>query len=253
MKIFEVTGSSIQNVKHAVELIKNDCQPFLSNNLSFLKQGKSLFRGISNVNKANDLFMSFDVWANKKRSPTHTPLALHFLADMYMEETFGHAYRSASCFVTTDSMMASRYGTVYGIFPIGDYDMLYSPSVGDFYEWYLTACADVDKFAFGNEEQFMNDTEKYGLKFNSINDIKLTMKEFKHGEIVDSTGEDKTSEFMNYLFYVVFPRLGYKVTKNINDSDGNECMLRCEKYYAVMGKASNNIEFLPLKNVIAKL
>jgi hypothetical protein len=35
MKIFEITGSSIQNVKHAVELIKNDCPPFLSNNLSF--------------------------------------------------------------------------------------------------------------------------------------------------------------------------------------------------------------------------
>lgn len=246
MKIFEITGSSIQNVKHAVELIKNDCQPFLSNNLTALKSGTTLFRGISKVNPVNDTFMTIDVWANKKRSPTHTPLALHFLADMYMEETFGHAYRTSSCFVSTDITMASRYGTVYGIFPIGDYDMLYSPNVGDFYEWYLSACADVDESIFGNEKQFITDTEKYGLKFNSINEIKPTMKEFKYGEIVDSTGQDKTSEFMNYLFYVVFPRLGYKVTKNIDDSNGNECMLRCEKYYAVM---CNNT----LKNVIAKL
>jgi len=233
MKIFEVIGSERQDNVNMVDLIKEHCQPYLKNNLSALKEGTDLYRGVSKVNPIVDTFMTVDVWTNKNRKPTHTPLPLHFLADMWMEETFGYAYRSSSCFASTDYLMASRYGSVYGIFPIGEYEMLYSPKVGDLYEWYLRACEYVDDTAFGDDEQFVKDTRKYGLQFESNEDTIYALKQFKYGEVNDSTGQDKFAEFNNYLFHIVFPRLGYRTTKYITDSNGNECMLRCKQYYAV--------------------
>lgn len=233
MKIFEVTGSERQDSNNMFELIKEHCQPFLSANLSTLKSGTNLYRGITKVNPTVDSFMTFDVWTNRTRKPTHTPLPLHFLADMWMEETFGYAYRSSSCFASTDYLMASRYGTVYSIFPIGEYELLYSPMIGDLYEWYLRACDYVDDQVFGYTDQFLKDTKKYGLQFEVTEDILPALQQFAHGDVIDASGQDKFAEFNNYLFHVIFPRLGYRTTKYIDDSDGNECMLRCKQYYAV--------------------
>jgi hypothetical protein len=257
MRIYRLLESDVKRsdfISNAVTLIKQDCQPFLTNNLSAMKSGGRLMRGISKIDPLTDAFITQKVWVNKTRRPTDTPLQFHFLIDMFMEETLGYAYRSSSCFASTSKAMAGSYGMAYTIFPIGDYDICYSPTVNDLFEWFQRVSDGIiDPTVFGNDSRFLKETAKYGLTFESVNDIATAFKLFRFGEIYDTTGKDKFAEFNNYLFNVVFPRLGYTQTKQIKETHGHECMIRCDQYYGILNQGNYEIGHHPVDEIIAAL
>ncbi|MBD3352319.1 MAG: hypothetical protein GF364_12605 [Candidatus Lokiarchaeota archaeon] len=104
-----------------------------------------LLRGSKNYTDT-ELSKSF---VRKDRKPRNTPLIFHNYANLWFSNKFGIRYRSESLFCTGNYFMASRYGDVFAIFPIGEYRVCWSPSVEDM----LDLLDDLHSYDF---EGFMN-------------------------------------------------------------------------------------------------
>lgn len=71
----------------------------------------------------------------KNRRPMDTPEGMHELYDELFIEKFGWPARSQSIFCTSTMSTASRYGTLYIIFPIKRYMYVWSPEIQDMFRW----------------------------------------------------------------------------------------------------------------------
>jgi len=135
-----------------VEQIKRDCQPFLQqvNNQPFNKF--ALYRGIHNTEEP---FVTKEVRL-KNRKPSDTSLTMHQIIQGYFKKTYGEAYRSAM-FTTGDRSTADEYGTLYKIFPIGDFTFLWSKEIEDLYSI-------LDEYDLGGAVEFHKDEDPAGFK-----------------------------------------------------------------------------------------
>ena len=103
-------------------LIQKDCKPFLRQITKF-----HLYRGI----KIN--YTALKVIPRTERMPKDTPIEMHNLFDNIAKEMFGWKPRAQGVFATGGTYQAQTYGTVYEIYPIGNFKFLYAPNVHDFY------------------------------------------------------------------------------------------------------------------------
>jgi hypothetical protein len=109
--------------------ILRDCKPFIKeailpqkSKINFLYSG----RGGS--------YVYFDKKkARKDRSPKDTYPDIHYDFDKEFQKQYGYPARSSSIFSTGDYNIASEYGYVYCMFPIGRYKYLWNPNVKDLY------------------------------------------------------------------------------------------------------------------------
>lgn len=122
-----------------IEDIVRDCKPFLDQ-----WEGKPLWRGIRGVAFASNHSM-MDVngspvkvsWMKRAvrsdRVPKNTWDEASEVVDTYFLDKFGWRPRSEGLFVTGSYSRADQYGIVYLIFPIGQFNFLWSPNVPDLY------------------------------------------------------------------------------------------------------------------------
>jgi hypothetical protein len=123
MRIVEVTSTS-----QYIEKIKNECQPYLRS----VEDPLMLFRGMENSGK---------IVRKKVRKDNRIPKAmkkpLHNMINEYFVEHFGHPFRNG-VFCATSMNMASGFGSVHVIFPIGEYEALWSPKIEDLNYYMVT-------------------------------------------------------------------------------------------------------------------
>lgn len=124
MKSFKqyLIESNTSDLGEISELIKRDCQPFLTQ-----CGGELIYRGM----ESKTPFMTKDV--RKNRQPMNLKQTAHELIDNTMYEKHGIRGRSGAVFCTGNTTTARGYGAVYAIFPIGDFKFIWSPVVEDFY------------------------------------------------------------------------------------------------------------------------
>ena len=67
------------------------------------------------------------------RKPTDTPLPIHEFMDNWFYKKFGVKFRSNAMFATKSKGSSQIYGTVYVVFPIGEFKYCYSTVVSDLY------------------------------------------------------------------------------------------------------------------------
>jgi hypothetical protein len=87
----------------------------------------AVFRGLQTT-KPNTLFK---VACPIGRQPRDTEPEAHGAADDWFLHAFGVRYRSNALFGTGSYRQASDYGSVFAMFPIGDFNFCYSPVVDD--------------------------------------------------------------------------------------------------------------------------
>jgi hypothetical protein len=173
-----------------IEYIKRDCQEFLQQADNPLM----LYRGMK--------FSDNQHFIRKKarlddRLPSAMGMTLHNLLNDYFTERFGEPFRNG-IFCTPNSNLASSFGVVHNIFPIGKFSSLWSPKVEDL------------NFMFNREEfkELMFATTK--------KDVGAEMDE---DEFMDAIGD---------LWETIR-------TDDLNNAYGfsHEIMIRCEHYYAM--------------------
>jgi len=133
IELFEADEDEQQDreieLMHAIKTIKQDCQPFLEQ-----AGGRLLFRGSNSFVSGkgpSKLFQKRTVRTDRK--PLSTDLLVHQASDDWFHDEFGIRGRSAAVFATGDHTAANTYGTVYAIFPIGDFKFIWSPVVRDLF------------------------------------------------------------------------------------------------------------------------
>lgn len=118
MRINEI----VDNAEIALQKIKQNCQPFLKES-----SGWPIFRDM----KKSDNFLRLKV--RKDRQPRDSTLEFHKKVDSILK-SLGYADRTSSVFVTGDPLIAGSYGTIFVVFPIGDFDFSWNTVYSDL--WY---------------------------------------------------------------------------------------------------------------------
>lgn len=103
-------------------LIAKDCKPYL-------KQIKNeyLYRGMKSD------FDAFKAVPRKNRMPKDTPIVMHNLFDDIIQKLYAWKPRSQGVFATGGKNQAGIYGSIYKIYPIGNFKFLWAPTIHDFY------------------------------------------------------------------------------------------------------------------------
>jgi len=111
-----------------VEILKTKCKPFVS---AFKAQSPVdlLYRGIKNPK--NGLYSILNV--RKDRKPLSTPESVTKILDAEFLKYFGIKARTQTLFCTGLDGYAKEYGALYSIFPIGDFDLIWSPEIIDLF------------------------------------------------------------------------------------------------------------------------
>lgn len=113
-----------------VDDIMANCQPYLKESDYFRNRGMTnLWRGIEGVNVA---FTTKQTRIDRKPQGMNTEIK-ELLDDALMEK-FGLPFRSKAAFTTGDSKRVELFGNPYAVFPIGNFDYLWSPKVHDLNE-----------------------------------------------------------------------------------------------------------------------
>jgi len=110
-----------------VNLIKRDCKPYLKD----IKRidNYRLYRGMKHI---QDAFSKRKIRLND-RTPTDTPQIIHDAINNYFNDAFGAPFRNAM-FCSGDYGEIQEYGEGYVIFPIGNYEFVWSPNIEDLYK-----------------------------------------------------------------------------------------------------------------------
>jgi len=122
-------GSEEELYRYA-ERIQRDCQPYL-NAINNQVDRYEIYRGMKRVHSA---FSKRTVRLDK-RNPTDSPRDVHDAVNEYFHDTFGAPFRNAM-FCTGNLTEVREYGEAFVVYPIGDFEFLWSPYVDDmFKEW----------------------------------------------------------------------------------------------------------------------
>lgn len=120
------------DISEITDLIEKKCKPFLKDYMNVLKGTRGIPRYLlSGRGRKKDYFVG-DI--RKGRLPKDTPEEVQDSVDDKFENIFGVRPRGNSLFCNPNINFAKNYGSaVYIIFPVGDYEIIWSPEIGDFY------------------------------------------------------------------------------------------------------------------------
>ena len=125
MRLKEITDNG--KIEDIAKTVIRDCSPFLRQ-IDYNLLEYPLMRGLSKPT------VFAKIQANlSDRKPTGTSNNFHTEANKWFTTHYGHPYRNG-VFTTGDPRVASSYGYLYYVFPIGDFDFLWSPAIHDLYE-----------------------------------------------------------------------------------------------------------------------
>jgi len=144
-----------------VKTIKWDCKPFLTQ-----AKGKILFRGLG---YARDDFMKKTVRLSD-RVPKDMPEEIHNKLNKFFVMKHGAPFRNA-LFLSGDNAQADEYGSLYRIYPIGNFEFLWSPAVNDLFSSWEDYAYGWDA-EYGYPEENLRDFHNEILKNNyTTNDL----------------------------------------------------------------------------------
>lgn len=124
--------------KKIVALLQKDCAPFMK----VLRRGGFMYRGINSLNHDDavltvehngDEIPVYKKSVRTDRRPLNTSEEGQKLYDAWFEKRFGYKVRAESMFCFPEDMKQSvdQYGTPCLVFPIGDFQYVWSPKVRD--------------------------------------------------------------------------------------------------------------------------
>src|SRR6056297_324818 len=118
-----------QDANKRLQLIKKDCQPYINilKKISFmyyLLSGRSSGYGSLDFDKKK---------VRQNRKPKDTPEEINQWVDKWFYKKFGIKARSQTLFCTSDKSSARNYGKIYYIFPIGNFEVIWSKKYTDLY------------------------------------------------------------------------------------------------------------------------
>jgi len=139
VQLFEDWGGE-QTVLNQVGTIRQNCQPYLQQNGGAIDHD-ALYRGVKppgghSVTGDGDADVIRKEVRLTDRRPSDTPRELHNFVNQYFQTHYGAPFRTAM-FASGSQGQANDYGTVYVIFPAGEFQFLWSPDIEDMYS--LTA------------------------------------------------------------------------------------------------------------------
>jgi len=164
-----------QIILNYARTIKQNCQPYLQQNPSAIFR-YPLYRGVkplggfrsgSGVGDANVIRKEVRL---TNRKPSDMTIELHQFINGYFKQEYGAAFRSAM-FASGSPDQASDYGTVYIIFPAGNFEYLWSPEYEDLYSITGEYGYEYASNALGREASIKAKTE---IKENIIDEVLST-------------------------------------------------------------------------------
>lgn len=191
------------------QLIYDHCQPFLRASGWSYPNGDFLYRGMGRIEP--EPFIEVPV---RPREPKDSTKQIHALLDNQFAEDYGVRFRSKGIFCTGAQGIASDYGTVYMIFPIGKFDFLWSPLVDDAFNHFDGWKFGTDPIALQNQRHLFNARHIWGT-------------------------EDEKEVFKTYLTQLQVALADNAFDYRFNEdlpgaiASDHEIMLSCHSYYAV--------------------
>ena len=152
------------------EAIKQDCQPYLQSVTDPLR----LFRGMAYEGKMSLLRKQIRL---NDRKPKAMNDEIHNVINDYFTREFGEPFRNA-LFVISNSNLASSFGIVYNIFPIGEFTYLWSPKVEDLNYNILNGALETSPGKSKEDliDELHHQLSKYHYRTHGLNDA----LDFKH-------------------------------------------------------------------------
>ena len=234
-----------------LDVICKVCKPFLTdwkkfNNFSNIV----LYRGMDNVSSMPEGFVKFNRIIN--RQPIDSNKTLHLISNEIYKQKLGIGLRSESTFCSADKKETNRYGTSYGILPIGKYALYSNPVIHDYFKDFDPSVNDAGLIVHYKKLGIFIEKILKSFKID-IKDLKKPIKEGSYYSIfsylcdpqtvmlydTDSYYGDKVKEFPMYLPLIKKLRQELELviakTKKVSLSDcvkwQNEVMLVCDSYY----------------------
>lgn len=125
---FDKSQSELDFFIKSITSIYKDCKPYLKDLHSKLPYGEHLYSGRKS---RGAMFIERSV--RKDRQSTDTHKEIHDDFDRTFQYEYGWKGRSNSLFCSGDMSDAEEYGTLFMIFPQGQYKVAYHPEIGDLY------------------------------------------------------------------------------------------------------------------------
>lgn len=144
-------------ISEIIESVKRQCKPFIND---FRKEKPPGFL----LSGRKGLYHYFIGNVRKNRIPKDTSAEVHNFVNDYLHDEFGIWGRSETLFVTSKYGDASSYGdSVYIIFPIGKYKIIWNPDIQDMYTEFQDT-GEFNEFFFGDIEDanYENYEMEYG-------------------------------------------------------------------------------------------
>lgn len=120
----------LENLGEYFNLISKKCMPYLKEWIKYAKttpNPEHLYSG-----RGVQLFF-IEKTVRKNRRPKDTPDEIQKIVDDAFYKKFKVRPRSSSFFTTPIYTIAEDYGEVYAIFPQGNYKIIWSPDINDFF------------------------------------------------------------------------------------------------------------------------
>ena len=197
MKIEELIVEELTD-DEILEILESDCRPFLES-----CGNRFLYRG-SKTNENEPTLKK--IKPRLDRVPRDMDANLHVMIDNYFEKKFGVRYRSEGVFGTGSIYNAEDYGTVFAMFPIGEFSFISSPRIVDLYS-----------------NIKMNETFKNMFK------TPFDKNKFQHNQ-------ETINEYLQSKNYSS-DNLAAALHK------GNEIMIKCNEYYIIPLSTIKKIKF----------
>jgi hypothetical protein len=193
----------LRDAKPVIKFIRDNCKPYLK-----MKGSKPLYRGIAG---SEDKYI-FIGTVRKRRWPKDTEEEMHKLFNRAFKSVFGWSCRGEGLFVTSDIDQTVEYGEPFAIFPIGNFEFVYSDKIEDLYDFrYLQGVDFLDKLNSPILKKYKNKWEYEITHYERQKMLK------KYPEIME--------EFVKkYYSNKNFPKAG---------NTGHEIMIKCDKYVAI--------------------
>ena len=201
-----------------IDSIIRDCKPFLKE-IDYEVDKYKLYRGTTGSDSIISVKPVFKQYARlNDRKPMNSSRVMHDFLNSWFEKNYGHPFRNG-VFVTGDMNFAENYGFINVIFPIGEFEYLWSPTYEDLYVHLGKLCIELKEKGILQRD--------YNCK--EINKDTKIMKYILDNKMVEFKNNDLKSAIKS----------------------GHEIMLWCKSYYSIPLEILSNSFFTELK-LIAK-
>ena len=135
VELYQINESA--DPKKVLEAIKNECQPYISqiNDMdgNRLRRGMTFNADVKKMNAVGD-----------GRNETEDDVEWELFANKWLSKKFGFNARTEAVYCAGGVPMAKRYGLAYSIFPIGNFEFVWSPVVEDLYYPFKQSGGDIN-------------------------------------------------------------------------------------------------------------